>query len=141
MHATPYSTSQEKYTDLLTSAVDISAQLEGLHYVGADLLSTKDVYDAQKYYSDLSREDRRTFCSTAFVGGALTTGYPGNHMLCQTCFCKCHGIALATFKRVAKTTKDGRRSWHHRRKGDERGRQAHNHAGLQVAVAVQTASL
>ena len=93
--ATTFFLSQEKYTDSLTAAVDIGAQ--GLHCVGAELLNVRHIYDAQKYYADLNREARREFCSTAFVGGALTIGFPSNHILCQTCFCKYHGIALATF--------------------------------------------
>ena len=40
-------TCQEKYTNLLTAAVDISAQ--GLHCVDAELLSATDIYDAHKY--------------------------------------------------------------------------------------------
>ena len=123
---TNFKTLQDKFLRLLTNAVAISA--EGLHCVEAALLDVEDIYASQKYFSDLSREDRRKFCSTAFIGGALTTGYPTNHLLCQTCFCKYHGIALATFKRVTKDSKNGRRNWVHRRKGVSGRSQAYNHA-------------
>ena len=119
-------TFQAKYTNLLTAAVDISAG--GLHCVDAALLSAEDIYDAQKYVADLNKEQKRQFCSTAFIGGALTTGYPGHHMLCKTCFCKYHGIGLATFKRIVKDTKGGRRSWEHGHKGMKKPGQSYNHA-------------
>ena len=119
-------TCQDKYINLLADAVDISAQ--GLHCVAAGLLSGTDIYGAQKYVADLNQEQKRGFCSTAFISGALTTGYPGNHKLCTTCFCKYHGIALATFKRVVSDSKGGRRTRKHGRTGWRARGQGYNHA-------------
>lgn len=94
-------------------AAAIRISLDGLHCLPSEFIEASEVYDAMKEVADMKAQPRREYYATVFLTSALNTGYPGNHPLCKTCFCKYHGISLSTFKRIAKMARRGRRSWKH----------------------------